>query len=102
MQDGSFRCDANISIRPAGSDEFGTRTEIKNMNSFRSVYQALTYEAQRQQRVVEAGERVVQETRGWLEGAGRNSLTAQQGGGPRLPLLPRTRPAPGWTSRRSG
>ncbi len=67
MQDGSFRCDANISIRPAGSDEFGTRTEIKNMNSFRSVYQALTYEAQRQQRVVEAGDRVVQETRGWLE-----------------------------------
>ena len=67
MQDGSFRCDANISIRPAGSDEFGTRTEIKNMNSFRSVFQALTYEAQRQQRVVEAGERVVQETRGWLE-----------------------------------
>ena len=67
MQDGSFRCDANISIRPVGSDEFGTRTEIKNMNSFRSVYQALSYEAQRQQRVVEAGDRVVQETRGWLE-----------------------------------
>ena len=67
MQDGSFRCDANISIRPAGSEEFGTRTEIKNMNSFRSVYQALNYEVERQQRVVEAGERVVQETRGWLE-----------------------------------
>ncbi len=67
MQDGSFRCDANISIRPEGSDEFGTRTEIKNMNSFRSVYQALNFEAERQRRVVEAGERVVQETRGWLE-----------------------------------
>ena len=68
MQDGSFRCDANISIRPAGSDEFGNRTEIKNMNSFRSVFQALNFEAGRQRRVVEAGERVVQETRGWVEG----------------------------------
>ena len=68
MQDGSFRCDANISIRPAGSTEFGNRTEIKNMNSFRSVYLALNYEAERQRGVVERGERVVQETRGWLEG----------------------------------
>ncbi len=68
MQDGSFRCDANISIRPAGSDELGNRTEIKNMNSFRSVLQALNFEAQRQRRVVQAGERVVQETRGWVEG----------------------------------
>ena len=67
MQDGSFRCDANISIRPAGSDEFGTRTEIKNMNSFRSVFQALNFEAERQRRVLESGERVVQETRGWVE-----------------------------------
>ena len=67
MQDGSFRCDANISIRPAGSHEFGTRTEIKNMNSFRSVFQALNFEAERQRRVVEAGQRVVQETRGWVE-----------------------------------
>ena len=67
MQDGSFRCDANISIRPAGSEEFGTRTEIKNMNSFRSVFQALNFEAGRQRRVVEGGGRVVQETRGWVE-----------------------------------
>ena len=67
MQDGSFRCDANISIRPKGSDEFGTRTEIKNMNSFRSVFQAMNFEAERQRRVVEAGGRVVQETRGWVE-----------------------------------
>ena len=68
MQDGSFRCDANISIRPKGSSEFGNRTEIKNMNSFRSVFQALNFEAERQRRVVEAGERVAQETRGWVEG----------------------------------
>ena len=68
MQDGSFRCDANISLRPMGSDEFGTRTEIKNMNSFRSVFQALNFEVGRQRRVLEDGGRVVQETRGWLEG----------------------------------
>ena len=68
MQDGSFRCDANISIRPAGNSEFGTRTEVKNMNSFKSVYLALNYEIERQQAVTESGERVVQETRGWVEG----------------------------------
>ncbi|CAI8033722.1 Aspartyl/glutamyl-tRNA(Asn/Gln) amidotransferase subunit B [Geodia barretti] len=68
MQDGSFRCDANISLRPAGSEEFGNRTEIKNMNSFRSVFQALNFEIERQRRVLEGGGRVVQETRGWIEG----------------------------------
>ena len=68
LQDGSFRCDANISIRPVGSDGYGNRTEIKNMNSFRSVFQALNFEAERQRRVLEEGGRVVQETRGWVEG----------------------------------
>ncbi len=67
MQDGNFRCDANISIRPRGGTEFGTRTEVKNMNSFRSVYSALQFEAQRQRRVVEEGGSVTQETRGWVE-----------------------------------
>ena len=76
MQDGSFRCDANISLRPAGSQEYGTRTEIKNMNSFRSVFQALGYEVERQRRVLEDGGRVVQETRGWLEG--RNATVSQR------------------------
>ena len=70
MQDGSFRCDANISIRPQGATELGTRSEVKNMNSFRSVFQALSYEVERQRRVVEDGGRVVQETRGWLEDRG--------------------------------
>ena len=70
MQDGNFRCDANVSIRPVGSDGFGTRTEVKNMNSFRSVYQALEYEAARQRRVVEDGGQVFQETRGWIEERG--------------------------------
>ena len=76
MQDGSFRCDANISIRPMGSAEFGTRTEVKNMNSFRSVYLALQFEAQRQRRVVEEGGRVAQETRGWVEE--RNTTVSQR------------------------
>ncbi len=70
MQDGNFRCDANVSIRPAGSDTFGTRTEVKNMNSFRSVFLALEYEVERQRRVVEGGGSVVQETRGWVEDRG--------------------------------
>ena len=67
MQDGNFRCDANVSIRPVGSDRFGTRTEIKNMNSFRAVQQALEYEVDRQRKVLEDGGAVVQETRGWVE-----------------------------------
>ena len=67
MEEGNFRCDANVSIRPMGSSELCTRTEIKNVNSFRSVFSALEYEVERQQRVVEDGGRVVQETRGWVE-----------------------------------
>ena len=70
MQDGNFRCDANVSIRPQGSEEFGTRTEVKNMNSFRSVYLALNYEVERQRRVLEDGGRIIQETRGWIEERG--------------------------------
>ena len=70
MQDGNFRCDANVSIRPAGSDTFGARTEVKNMNSFRAVYQALEYEAARQRRVLADGGAVAQETRGWVEERG--------------------------------
>ena len=70
MQDGNFRCDANVSIRPMGSAAFGTRTEVKNMNSFRAVAQALEYEVARQRRVVEDGGQVVQETRGWVEERG--------------------------------
>jgi aspartyl-tRNA(Asn)/glutamyl-tRNA(Gln) amidotransferase subunit B len=67
MEEGSLRCDANVSIRPAGSTEFGTKTEIKNMNSFRSVHRAIESEIARQIALVESGERVVQETRGWDE-----------------------------------
>ena len=70
MEEGSLRCDANISVRPKGTKEYTTRTEIKNMNSFRSVYNALVYEIKRQIDVVETGDRVVQETRGWVEERG--------------------------------
>ncbi|MCH7605716.1 MAG: Asp-tRNA(Asn)/Glu-tRNA(Gln) amidotransferase subunit GatB [Chloroflexi bacterium] len=76
MQDGSFRCDANISIRPKGSAELGTRAEVKNMNSFRSVFLALNYEEERQRRVLEDGGRVVQETRGWVDD--RNVTVSQR------------------------
>ena len=67
MEEGSFRCDANISVRPEGSTELGTRVEVKNMNSFRSVYSALKHETERQIRLTGEGERIVQETRGWQE-----------------------------------
>jgi aspartyl-tRNA(Asn)/glutamyl-tRNA(Gln) amidotransferase subunit B len=67
MEEGSFRCDANISIRPVGNKEFMTKVEVKNMNSFRAVYRALEYEAVRQRKAAETGERIVQETRGWLD-----------------------------------
>ncbi len=65
MQEGSLRCDANVSIRPRGAEKFGTRTELKNLNSFRSVERAITFEIKRQAAVIESGESVVQETRLW-------------------------------------
>lgn len=63
MEEGSFRCDANVSIRPRGSDVLGTRTELKNLNSFRHVQKAIEFEIVRQQDVIEDGEKVIQETR---------------------------------------
>ena len=71
MEEGSFRCDANISVRPEGSTEYMTKVEVKNMNSFRAVYRALQYEAERQREMVAEGKRLVQETRGWLEEKGK-------------------------------
>ena len=70
MEEGSFRCDANISVRPYGSDELGAKVEVKNMNSFRSVHSALEYEAKRQTALARRGERIIQETRGWSEERG--------------------------------
>ncbi|PKL78170.1 MAG: Asp-tRNA(Asn)/Glu-tRNA(Gln) amidotransferase GatCAB subunit B [Candidatus Melainabacteria bacterium HGW-Melainabacteria-1] len=67
MQEGSLRCDANVSVRPVGSDILGTRVEIKNINSFRFLQKAIDYEIERQIAAVEAGEPLVQETRLWDE-----------------------------------
>ncbi len=65
MQEGSFRCDANISLRPFGQKELGTRTELKNMNSFRNVQSALEYEVRRQRDVLLEGDKVIQQTLLW-------------------------------------
>ncbi len=70
MEEGSFRCDANISIRPEGSPELMNKVEVKNMNSFKAVYRALEYEVKRQRKAAEEGKRLVQETRGWVEEKG--------------------------------
>jgi aspartyl-tRNA(Asn)/glutamyl-tRNA(Gln) amidotransferase subunit B len=70
MEEGSFRCDANVSVRLRGAPEYGTKAEIKNMNSFRSVLRAIESEVARQIEIVAGGGRVIQETRGWDEAAG--------------------------------
>jgi aspartyl-tRNA(Asn)/glutamyl-tRNA(Gln) amidotransferase subunit B len=70
MEEGSFRCDANVSLRPKGSTTFGTRTELKNMNSFRNVQRAIEYEVKRQQYILESGGEIIQETRLWDDAQG--------------------------------
>ncbi len=82
MQEGSFRCDANISLRPVGQKEFGTRTELKNMNSFRNVQSALEYEVRRQRDILLEGEQVVQQTLLWNPDTGKTETDARQGGCP--------------------
>jgi aspartyl-tRNA(Asn)/glutamyl-tRNA(Gln) amidotransferase subunit B len=77
MQEGSFRCDANISLRPVGQEQFGTRTELKNMNSFRNVQRALEYEIRRQRDILLDGVKVVQETLLW--DADRNVTNSMRG-----------------------
>ncbi|HZT43177.1 MAG TPA: Asp-tRNA(Asn)/Glu-tRNA(Gln) amidotransferase subunit GatB [Chthonomonadaceae bacterium] len=67
MEEGSLRCEPNVSVRPVGSDTFGTKTEIKNLNSFRAVQRGIEYEVERQSKLLESGQQVVQETRGWNE-----------------------------------
>ncbi len=71
LEEGNFRCDVNISIRPLGQKAFGTRCELKNLNSFRFVEKAIEYEIARQIAIVEAGGKVAQETRGWDAAAGK-------------------------------
>jgi aspartyl-tRNA(Asn)/glutamyl-tRNA(Gln) amidotransferase subunit B len=73
MQEGSLRCDVNISVRPVGQEKFGTKVEIKNMNSFSAIQKAIDYEIERQIAAIEAGEKIIQETRLWEEGSQRTS-----------------------------
>ena len=88
-----MRVEANVSLRPEGVAELGTRIEVKNMNSFRSVERAIAFEVARQSEALDAGEALVQETRGWDDNRGETytmRLKERIGG---LPLLPRARPA---------
>ena len=101
MEEGSFRCDANISVRPKGSLELGAKVEVKNMNSFRSVYNALTFETTRQVRRATEGQPIVQETRGWVEDRGVtvSQRTKEYASDYRYfpePDLPPLRIAPAW------
>ncbi|NJM17589.1 MAG: Asp-tRNA(Asn)/Glu-tRNA(Gln) amidotransferase subunit GatB [Richelia sp. SL_2_1] len=80
MQEGSLRCDVNISVRPVGQKEFGTKVEIKNMNSFNAIQRAIEHEIERQIAAVESGEKIVQETRLWEEGSQRTiSMRIKEG-----------------------
>jgi aspartyl-tRNA(Asn)/glutamyl-tRNA(Gln) amidotransferase subunit B len=67
MEEGNFRCDANVSLRPVGSNEYGAKVEVKNMNSFRAVFSAIEYEIERQTRELDSGNVIPQETRGWVD-----------------------------------
>lgn len=80
MQEGSLRCDVNISVRPVGQKEFGVKVEIKNMNSFSAIQKAIEYEIERQIEAIENGEKIVQETRLWEEGTQRTfSMRSKEG-----------------------
>jgi aspartyl-tRNA(Asn)/glutamyl-tRNA(Gln) amidotransferase subunit B len=80
MQEGSLRCDVNISVRPVGQKEFGVKVEIKNMNSFNAIQRAIEYEIERQTQAIAAGERIFQETRLWEEGSQRTiSMRSKEG-----------------------
>jgi aspartyl-tRNA(Asn)/glutamyl-tRNA(Gln) amidotransferase subunit B len=80
MQEGSLRCDVNVSVRPLGQEKFGTKVEIKNMNSFSAIQKAIEYEIERQVAAIENGEKIVQETRLWEENGQRTvSMRAKEG-----------------------
>ncbi len=74
MEKGQMRCDVNISIRHRGQEAFGTKVELKNLNSFRAVHRSIVYEMKRQIMLLESGERIVQETRGWNDDIGESYL----------------------------
>ena len=87
MEKGQLRCDANISIRPVGETILGTKVEIKNMNSFRAVQRAIEYEIERQSQVVLTGERIVQETRGFIDNTGETVSQRSKEGASDLSLI---------------
>ena len=93
MEKGQLRCDANVSVRLRGEDRLGTRTELKNINSFRFVQNAVEHEIARQMRIVDGGGRIERETRLWDADAGQSAPMRIEGGGERLSLLPRPRSA---------
>ena len=104
MQEGSLRCDVNLSVRPAGTDALGTRTEMKNLSSFKAISRAIAYEARRQIELIEEGKRVVQETRRWDENkdatfAMRSKENAQDYRYFPDPDLPPLELAPEWLDR---
>jgi aspartyl-tRNA(Asn)/glutamyl-tRNA(Gln) amidotransferase subunit B len=70
LEEGNMRCEPNISLRPVGAKEFGTKVELKNLNSFRAVELGVAFEVERQSKLLDAGERVLQETRGWRDDTG--------------------------------
>jgi len=97
MEQGNLRCDVNTSLAPIGDLEWGTRTETKNVNSLRSVERSVRFEMRRQAAVLDAGGRVLQETRHHPRGHRDDVGRAEQGGGDRLPVLS---PSPTWCRSR--
>ena len=100
MEKGQMRCDANVSVRLRGEDRLGTRTELKNINSFRFVQNAVEHEIARQIRIVDGGGRIERETRLWDAELGASASMRSQGGGERLSLLPGSRSAAARRRRR--
>jgi aspartyl-tRNA(Asn)/glutamyl-tRNA(Gln) amidotransferase subunit B len=103
MEEGSLRCDANVSLRPVGATAFGTKVEIKNMNSIRSLERALVYEIERQTAALDAAEPIVQETRHWDEDAGatKSMRSKEEAFDYRYfpePDIPALEPARAWTA----
>jgi aspartyl-tRNA(Asn)/glutamyl-tRNA(Gln) amidotransferase subunit B len=108
METGSMRIEGNVSLRPMGTDAFGTKVEVKNLNSFRSLERAMEFEVARHARALEKGERLIQETRGWDENAGRtiSQRSKEEANDYRYfpePDLPPLRPSAAWVEElRSG
>ncbi len=101
MEEGSLRCDANISLRPQGSKKLGTKTELKNMNSFRAVYRGIEYEIERQTRILQEGGEIIPQTRHWDEEKGatkamRDKLVAESYRYFPDPTLPPLKISEGW------